>query len=71
MPGSKRRVVAEAKDLKPRRVRVFKYNENPLVLTFRTGRGGAGRGTRAGSAPPVPRTRAAPGRWAASDPGPP
>ena len=27
IPGSKRRAVAEAKDLNPRRVRVFRYNE--------------------------------------------
>src|SRR5579862_2888509 len=30
MPGSRRRVVAEAKDLKPRRVRDFRYTRPPL-----------------------------------------
>src|SRR5215469_8015135 len=29
MPGSSRRVVAEAKDLKPRRVRLFRYTYRP------------------------------------------
>src|ERR1700749_4319498 len=29
MPGSRRRVVAEAKDLKPRRVRLFRYKSAP------------------------------------------
>ncbi|GAA3679488.1 hypothetical protein GCM10022224_049660 [Nonomuraea antimicrobica] len=31
MPGSKRRAVAEAKDLNPRRVRVFKYKRDPFL----------------------------------------
>src|SRR4029077_20252618 len=31
MPGSRRRVVAEAKDLKPRRVRLFRYKLPPSV----------------------------------------
>src|SRR5690349_9074134 len=31
MPGSRRRVVAEAKDLKPRRVRLFRYTCQPLL----------------------------------------
>ncbi|GAA1714516.1 hypothetical protein GCM10009734_17090 [Nonomuraea bangladeshensis] len=34
MPGSKRRAVAEAKDLNPRRVRVFRYKSTtPFSLT--------------------------------------
>jgi hypothetical protein len=32
MPGSRRNVVAEAKDLKPRRVRFFRYTCTPLLL---------------------------------------
>src|SRR3954462_3413106 len=32
MPGSSRRVVAEAKDLKPRRVRVFRYTCGDTLL---------------------------------------
>src|SRR6266478_6500262 len=32
MPGSRRRVVAEAKDLKPRRVRVFRYTCGDTLL---------------------------------------
>src|ERR1700704_1453320 len=31
MPGSRRSVVAEAKDLKPRRVRLFRYKCSPLL----------------------------------------
>src|SRR6266699_2652286 len=31
MPGSRRSVVAEAKDLKPRRVRLFRYTCRPLL----------------------------------------
>src|SRR5712692_344868 len=31
MPGSRRSVVAEAKDLKPRRVRLFRYTCQPLL----------------------------------------
>src|ERR671932_2900612 len=31
IPGSKRRVVADAKDLKPRRVRLFRYNPSPFL----------------------------------------
>src|ERR1700761_7416554 len=31
MPGSRRSVVAEAKDLKPRRVRFFRYTGGPLL----------------------------------------
>src|SRR4051794_25352773 len=30
MPGSKLRVVADAKDLKPRKVRLLRYNVSPL-----------------------------------------
>src|SRR4029077_19259850 len=29
MPGSRRKVVAEAKDLKPRKVRLFRYTRRP------------------------------------------
>src|SRR5690349_17016836 len=36
MPGSRRRVVAEAKDLKPRRVRLFRYKCSPSPLAPRT-----------------------------------
>src|ERR1700757_528472 len=32
MPGSRRSVVAEAKDLKPRRVRLFRYKCSPSSL---------------------------------------
>src|SRR5580700_1962742 len=31
MPGSRRREVAEAKDLNPRRVRLFRYTRSPLL----------------------------------------
>jgi hypothetical protein len=31
MPGSSLRLVAEANDLKPRRVRVFRYTYRPLL----------------------------------------
>src|SRR3954449_4381025 len=31
MPGSKRSVVEDAKDLKPRRVRLFKYKRLPIL----------------------------------------
>src|SRR5580693_9208176 len=40
MPGSKRSVVAEANDLKPRRVRVFRYT-NPLLSLHAPYRPGA------------------------------
>src|SRR6516162_122483 len=36
MPGSRRRVVAEAKDLKPRRVRLFRYTCQTPPLAPRT-----------------------------------
>src|ERR1700728_623744 len=38
MPGSKRRVVAEANDLKPRRVRVFRYTRGLLPSCCCSGR---------------------------------
>src|ERR1700753_3580212 len=59
MPGSRRRVVAEAKDLKPRTVRDFRYTRSPPprngpaagppgavphLELYRAGRGTAGNG---------------------------
>src|SRR5689334_7038729 len=59
MPGSRRSVVAEANDLKPRKVRDFRYTR-PLLLVFLRPMAktailsGAGRPYRPGGRPPVP-----------------
>src|SRR5690606_4936744 len=52
MPGSNRRVVAEAKDLNPRRVRVFKYKPRTPFPPGRTPEKTTGPGSpsRAGTA---------------------
>src|ERR1700727_2510506 len=64
MPGSRRSVVAEAKDLKPRSVRDFRYTRTPLPRNcpamrppaiglapehYRSGRTAAGNGTEPGN----------------------
>src|ERR1700693_1344275 len=56
IPGSRRSVVAEANDLKPRRVRLFRYT-NPLLSLHAPYRPGARQtGNRAeGAVPGVPR----------------
>src|ERR1700679_3401625 len=54
MPGSRRSVVAEAKDLKPRSVRFFRYTNAPLLPWLAsphlTARRRPGQGTAADSA---------------------
>ena len=79
MPGSRRSVVAEANDLKPRRVRLFRYTCRPLLSAPRTlpPRGapkpanrGSARGRCSGGTPAMAAVLGAPGGQSARAPYP-
>src|SRR6185437_16689528 len=60
MPGSKRRVVAEAKDLKPRSVRVLRYTGRSLLAVDGTCRGRLAHPTVGAASTPKPGPRVGP-----------